>query len=127
PGIDFVPELDLWLTKTPAQQHVPAVHLARKIDEPEAAVLELNAERFELALVAVDLTRERLRFTLELIGAIPRLIRARRRRDEIELENGFTPAPMLNDDVFDDLSYERQCAIGLIDREQLHLDSRDEG
>src|SRR4029079_13830535 len=41
--------------------------------------------------------------------------------DQIELQDRFTPAAMLLDDVLDDLADEGKRAVGLLDGEQLHV------
>src|SRR3954466_10132557 len=101
-GILFVPELDFALAQPPAQQHAPAPDFAREIDETHASVFEKDAELLELALIAIDLARERLGIALELLRAFARFIGTRRRRDEIELEDLFAPQPVLAHDVLDD-------------------------
>ena len=63
--IDFVPELDGRLAQLPAEQHRPPIQLARKIDQPDAAVLQLNVERFELRLKGVELLGDFLDAALE--------------------------------------------------------------
>jgi nucleotide-binding universal stress UspA family protein len=69
--------LDLGLAQPPAQQNGSAVHLARKVDESQAPVLELNAKLLKLLLKAVDLVGNGLRVALQLLGAVARLARAR--------------------------------------------------
>src|SRR5437868_14302772 len=49
-----------------------------------------------------------------------RLIGTRRRRHEIELQNGLTPTTVLLHHVFDDFADQGQRPIGLLDSEQRH-------
>src|SRR4051812_48801106 len=49
-GVLVVPELHGWLAEPPAQKHAPAIQLAREVDQTNATVLELNAQRLELRL-----------------------------------------------------------------------------
>src|SRR5207247_1539948 len=79
--------------------------------------LELNAELLELALISVDLARERLRFALQLFGALAGLVGTRRRRYEVQLEDLLTPHPMLPHHVLHDAADEGQGLVGLINGE----------
>ena len=118
--IDLVPVLHFGLAKPPAEQHMPTGHLAGKVDESEARILELNSEVFELSLVTVDLSRKRLHRTLESSGALTRLIRASAGRHQVELQNRLAPATVLLDDIVDDFADEGKRAVCLLDGEQLH-------
>jgi hypothetical protein len=65
-----MPELDLGLAEPPAEQHAASRQLAGKIHESEPPILELDPQVVQLALVAIDLARQRLRVALELPGAL---------------------------------------------------------
>src|SRR5512132_3977888 len=106
--VDLVPELDLGLSEPPTQQHGAASHLAREIHQSQSAILELDAKILELALVAVELTCQSKRLTLELFAALPGRVNARRRCYEVELENRLAPAAMLLDDILDDFPDQRE-------------------
>jgi len=119
-GVDVVPELDFGLTEAPAQEHRPAVHLARKVHEAEPRIFQLNSQILELPLIAVDLASQGLHRPLQHFGAFARLIATIARRDEVELEDRFTPTAVLLHDVVDNLANEGQRAVCLLDGEQLH-------
>ena len=116
-----MPELDFRLPQSPAQEHAPASHQRWEIDQSLPPILELNTKRLELTLAFVDLARQGLSFALELLATVVRLIRALRQRNIVERHDRLSPTLMQTDDVRDDLSDERQCAIGLFDGEELHL------
>src|SRR5436190_9515013 len=120
-GVELVPELDLGLAEAPTEQDAPTVHLAREIDEPKAAILEINAQLLELMLKSVDLTREHLCLALQLLGALARLSGACCRRHEIELEDFLAPEAVLSHHVFHDLANERKGSIRAFDGEQHHV------
>src|SRR5205807_1086914 len=108
-SICVVPELHLGFAESPTQQHASSAHLAGKVDESESAILELDAQLLELALIAVDLAGDGLRVLLELVGAISWLVGTSGRRDEVELENLLAPHAVLSHDVLDDPPDEWQC------------------
>src|SRR5262245_60812351 len=120
-----MPELDLRLAEPPAEQHATTADLAGIVDESHAAILELNAEVFELALIAVDLAGQRLRVAFELLGALTRLLHARRRRDQVELENLLAPHAMLPNDVFHDTTHERERLVRFVYREEVFHERED--
>jgi len=118
-----VPEPHLGLTKVPAKEHWPAVQLGREIYQPEPRILELDPQLRQLTLIFVQFPREAEGALFELLATIVRIVGSRGGRHEVEFENRLTPAPMLGDDVLDDSPYQRQCPIGLLDREHPHPES----
>jgi len=113
-----MPELDLGLAESPAEQHLPAGHLAREIHESHAPILELNAQFLELALIPINLGCERLCFPLELGGAFVWFLRSRSGGYEVQLEDLFAPLPVLPHNVLDDSPHERQGPVGFVNSEE---------
>src|ERR1035437_2267378 len=120
-GIQIMPELDRGLAELPAEQHGTAIEFARKVDQPDAAVLQLDVERFELHLKAVDLPSDLLDAAFERYDARIGKLRMHTSRNQVELDDRFLPAPVLANDVLDDFPDERKGAIGLVDGEKLHV------
>src|SRR5215217_6742070 len=116
-----VPELHGRLAQPPAEQHPPAIELARKVDEADAPVLELDAKRLELRLERVDLARDVLRAALERDDPRVGKIGARLDDQHVELGDRLLPPLMLSHDILDDAADEREGSVGVIDREELHV------
>ena len=95
------------------------IQLARKVDEANPPVLELNAEGFQLGLKAVDVARHFLDAALQRRDARIRKLGVHAVGGEVELDDGLLPPAVLADDVLDDLAYERKRAIGLVDGKKL--------
>ena len=115
-----MPVLHRGLAEPPAQEHAPAVHLARKVDQTDPPVLELDAERIELALELVDVARDGLDLPLQGGGAGVGVIGTHAGAQQIQLDDRLLPARVRAHDVLDDPPDERQRAIRVIDGEELH-------
>jgi len=116
-----VPELDLGLSEPPAKQDGASADFAREIDEAKAWILELDAQRLELTLEAFELAGQVQRLSLQLFGFVVRLVESSRRSHQVELEDRLPPTFVLLNDVFDDLTNERESPIGLLDGKELHM------
>ena len=119
-GIGVVPELHRRLTELPAEENRLPFQLAGKVNQPDAAILELNAEGLELRLKAIEFTGVLLNAPLERNHAGIGETSHARGAEQVELHDGLVPPPVFSNHILDDPANERKRAIGLINREKLH-------
>ena len=119
-GLRVVPELHRRLAQLPAEENRLPVQFAGVVDQPNAAILELDAEGLQLRLKAIELTGVLLDASFERNQAGIGKTGHARGAEQVELHNGFVPAPVFSYHILDDPANERKRAIGLINREKLH-------